>query len=584
MSKAPDMSNISAVLFDKECKIKYTSFNDTQDISSTFLNIDKNALSTYIALYSYATTNESNNDGNESTTSNTKNGNGNSNNNNNNNSSSNNHGEDRKDKEERKNPIITASLKNKRKLLLTKVRDTYFTILIKESLKYYQLELLRKGMRWVCNLISVDETIRLDTAMSFLSQMDNVFGYYHLLEDNNINDDIEFFSKNTFVYDLDKKEVVLEKNALATNFSNDALADWIYYIFKILKDKKRKEEEANNLDMGKGGLNDNFIVNNLKLPFKFTYDVINEIVGTAENSNTSNINLYTSLSEERETQNNGNEKYYPNTHFLKEKILEIKNKNVLIWEYDSFIGILSREKEEEEDDDDGDGELEYTILQEEEEKLLNLVKDYESVKFKQEEKGTYNFHYIIQSLESENTIMSNMKLNFEKEKEKKIKIEKKTKKEEEEEPIHQPQPSSSSITSSWFPHLNIASWSTNNQLKKDDNDKEYNSKSTVLINNLSEKEYGKLLNHLLTITSREKLSIKKAVEGELAEERLIKLKDYDLVIYITFVKNKFILVVKDFPLEKPDTLTQQQNGVEKELNNLYLLGSEATNFISSKII
>ncbi|KAL6927454.1 hypothetical protein ACO0SA_003752 [Hanseniaspora valbyensis] len=539
MSKAPDMSNISAVLFDKECKIKYTSFNDTQDISSTFLNIDKNALSTYIALYSYATTNESNNDGNESTISNTKNSNG-----NNNNNSSNNHGEDRKDREERKNPIITASLKNKRKLLLTKVRDTYFTILIKESLKYYQLELLRKGMRWVCNLISVDETIRLDTAMSFLSQMDNVFGYYHLLEDNNINDDITFYSKNVFVYDLDRKGVVLENNALATNFSNDALADWIYYIFKILKDKKRKEEEANNLDMGKGGLNDNFIVNNLKLPFKFTYDVINEIVGTAENSTTSNINLYTSLSEERETQNNGNEKYYPNTHFLKEKNFTIENKNVLIWEYDSFIGILR---------DGDDGELEYTILQEEEEKLLNLVKEYESVKFKQEEKGTYNFHYIIQSLEKE-------------------------------EPIHPPPTSSSSITSLWFPHLNIASWSTNNQLKKDDNDKDYNSKSTALINNLSEKEYEKLLNHLLTITSREKLSIKKAVEGELAEERLIKLKDYDLVIYITFVKNKFILVVKDFPLEKPDTLTQQQNEVEKGLNNLYLLGSEATNFISSKII
>ncbi|OBA25584.1 hypothetical protein HANVADRAFT_53821 [Hanseniaspora valbyensis NRRL Y-1626] len=560
MSKSPDMSNISAVLFDKECKIKYTSFNDTQDISSTFLNIDKNALSTYIALYSYATTNESNIDGNDSTTSDTKKS----------NSNNNNHGE------ERKNPIITASLKNKRKLLLTKVRDTYFTILIKESLKYYQLELLRKGMRWVCNLISVDETIRLDTAMGFLSQMDNVFGYYHLLEDNNINDNIDFYSKNTFVYNLDRREVVLESNALATNFSNDALADWVYYTFKSLRDKKKKEEEANNLDMGKGGLNDNFIVNNLKLPFKFTYDVINEIVGTAENSNASNINLYTSLSEERETQNNGKEKFYPNTHFLKEKIFAIENKNVLIWEYDSFIGILSREKEGEEDEEDDD-ELEYTILQEEEVKLLNLVEKYESVKFKQEERGTYNFHYIIQPLESENTIMSNMKLNFEKEKGKKIKIGKK-----EEEPVHPHPPSS--MTSSWFSHLNIPSWSTNNQLNKDDNEEDYDSKSTALINNLSEKEYEKLLNHLLTITSKEKLSINKAVKGELAEERLIKLKDYDLVIYITLVENKFILVVKDFPLEKPDTLTQQQNGVEKGLNNLYLLGSEATNFIFSKII
>ena len=581
MSKAPDMSNISAVLFDKECKIKYTSFNDTQDISSTFLNIDKNALSTYIALYSYATTNESNIDGNESTTSNTKNSNSNSNNKNNN---SNNHVEDSKDGEERKNPIITASLKNKRKLLLTKVKDTYFTILIKESLKYYQLELLRKGMRWVCNLISVDETIRLDTAMGFLSQMDNVFGYYHLLEDNNNNknkhdNSINFYSKNTFVYDLDRKEVVLENNALSTNFSNDALADWVYYTFKILRDKKKKEEEANNLDMGKGGLNDNFIVNNLKLPFKFTYDVINEIVGTTENSNTSNINLYTSLSEERETQINGKEKFYPNTHFLKEKEFAIEKKNVLIWEYDSFIGILSREKENEEDD----GELEYTILQEEEEKLLNLVKEYESMIFNKEERGIDNFHYIIQSLESENTIMSNMKLNFEKEKEKKIKIDQKKKKKEEPVPSLPP-PLSSSMTSSWFPHLNITSWSTNNQLKKDDNNEEDSLKSTALINNLSEKEYEKLLNHLLTITSREKLSIKKAGVGELAEERLIKLKDYDLVIYITFVENKFILVVKDFPLEKPDTLTQQQNGVEKGLNNLYLLGSEATNFITSKII
>lgn len=511
MSKAPDMSKISTVIFDKECKIKYTSFNDTQDLSMTFVNIDKNALSTYMALYSYATTDEKS----ISTTDRIQN--------------------ELKAKNVEQAPIITATLKNKRKLLLTKAGDIFFTMLIKDLLKYYELELLRKGMRWICNLMIIENDIRIDQFMGVLGEIQNLFNYYHLI-------DIDDTKENLFVYDLNRKSIVscCDFNGL----SNDVLADWVYYNFQILKDKKQRLM-LGDMPKPEDGLQDNFIVNNLKLPFKFTYDVINEIVGTGNHNGS---NLYSSLSEEGDDQLKTKENFLPNTHFLKATQV-IKNNKVLVWSYESFVGILPCD----------DDELELSILQEQEERLIRIANDYLSRKFKED--NNCDFHYIIQSIESENTIMSNFILTADETEEDTIKKQKEAQ------------------SSSWLTPWRPSFWSPADGSM----DSKHEKKPAGVVNNLSQKEYKKLVNHLLAITSREKLNINKNDTRSNPEERLIKLKDYNLVIYISSVSKKFIMVVKDFPLEKPVSSDRDLKELDPRLSNLHLLGLDAAKFISHKV-
>ena len=98
-----DVNRLSTVVYTGKCDILYTSFKNTQDINKSFLNVDKNALNMYIALYSYTVS------------TNTK--------------------EEQKDTEnellsEDNNDIeiITASIKNKRKLLIGHYKDIYITI------------------------------------------------------------------------------------------------------------------------------------------------------------------------------------------------------------------------------------------------------------------------------------------------------------------------------------------------------------------------------------------------------------------------------------------------------------------------
>ena len=54
---------------------------------------------------------------------------------------------------------------------------------------------------------------------------------------------------------------------------------------------------------------------------------------------------------------------------------------------------------------------------------------------------------------------------------------------------------------------------------------------------MSTSEYKKLFNHLLTISIKE-------CDYEV-KERMIKLKDYDLVIYLNVINEKFVMLVKD---------------------------------------
>lgn len=496
------MDKISTVVFTKDCKIKYTSFTDTLDITKTFVNVDRNALSTYIALYDYATTQSCSKNGVQ-------------------------------------DPIITATLRNKRKLLLAKTGEIYLTVLIKTSMKYYEIELLRKGLEWICNLIKVDSTIKMDKLMKFFGQERDLFNFYHLY------DGIKDAENNYFIYDLDARRVVCD----GTDLSSDPLSDWIYFNFKTLTDNKKSGIEKESSNTTGTLLQDNFVVNNIKLPFKFTYDVFNEILGGRENIST---NLYASLNEE---ENEENHNYVSSTHFLLEKQV-LEGKNNLIWQYKNFIAVVPV----------GDNdELELTVLQEKEVFLLKMIDNYESDRFK-EASVKPKFHYIIQSLSSGNILLSNFNVFF-------LNIVENKPENETEQLL---------VSSSWLSPIKNPFWSAPN-ISQSSQDQPDTLRNDGVIANLSKEEYKKLVNHLLTITSREKLAMAGRNKRDSPLERFIKLKDYDLVIYITSVNSKFVMVVKDFPLEQPDISVLESENGQTRLQSLHLLGSEAASFIASKI-
>ncbi|XBW38314.1 hypothetical protein QEN19_003903 [Hanseniaspora menglaensis] len=501
------MDKISSVIFTENCKIQYTSFSHSQDITSTFVNIDKNALSTYIALYSYATTVK------------------------------NKRSKASDEIAQESCPIITASLKTKKKLLLAKAGDIYITVLLKTTIKYYQLEILRKSVRWLCNLMFSVDDYKIDRLMAMFGHVNNIFDFYHTKEP------ITDVSNDFFFYDLETKRIV----SGGTEFSEDVLADWVYYLFKISKDKTSLSTTDTVSDK-RGIIQDNFLINNLKLPFKFTYDVINELVGISEGT-ISNTNVYRSLNEDDNIVDKGNEDYVSNTHFLKNRYL-IESKPCLVWIYKSLVAVIPCDQNE---------ELEYSILQEKEERLMRIVSDYEIESLKKHE-NKQNFHYIIQSFESNNLISTNLFLSLNSEE----------------------STETNKSSSSWIPPLNPTFWSNSTSSSRPGST-EVTDKKAGIINNLSYNDHVKLLNHLFTIASREKQNFTSQNFREAPKERLIKLKDYDLVIYITAVNNKFIMVVKDFPLEEPNNSIKSKIEASTKLSNLYLLGQDAADFISSNV-
>lgn len=404
------------------------------------MNVDKNALNTYIALYSYATsaTNHMIKKGNND------------------------------NKTDQTNlEVVSASIKNKRKLLIGHYKDMYITILISDMIKFYELEVLKKGIK------------RVLICMDFYNIIDHAYGLKELLETTLKEVDIyKYFYKfdnlkkqiidkdnNLLLYDAINRELVFSsiENGLET-----LLLNWIDYKNSYRSNKSFSEVFRNEFfpslehkeDIDENILNKTY--NNLKMPLQYTYEVLNEIIGINKD-NATNLML------ENETIDENIK--IKNTQFFS-KVFKIDEEKYLFWSKEGYIGFMRVD------------DIEMSILKEYDDMIIDRVNEYESKNNAIEHK---NFHYIIKRVEEDAIIYTNFNANESHEEERKWTL-----------------------------------WPT---------------KTSKNIQNLTNSEYKNLYNHLLTILMKE-------CDYEV-KERMIKLKDYDLVIYLNVIDNDFVMIVKD---------------------------------------
>ena len=435
-----DIDRLSTVVYTSSCKILYTSFKNTQDINKTFMNVDRNALNTYIALYSYATS--ASNHRMNSTGDNNK-------------------------ADESNVDIVSASIKNKRKLLIGHYKDTYITILISDMIKFYELEVLKKGIRRI--LLCMDFYKVFDHEYDLKELVENtlkevdIYKYFHKFD--NFKKQIINKDNHLLIYDLTNREIVFSSIG---KYLETLLLNWIDYksshklnksfseVFhsEFFPSLEQQEELSENI------LNKTY--NHLRMPFQYTYEVLNEIIGI-NNENVANLML------ENETIDENIK--IKNTHFFN-KVFKINDEKHLFWVNEGYVAFMKVD------------DIEMSILKEYDDMIIDRVNEYESRNKTLEHK---NFHYIIKRVEEEALIYTNFNVNEGHEEERKWTL-----------------------------------WPT---------------RTSKNIENLSNIQYKSLYNHLLTIVMKE-------CDYEV-KERMIKLKDYDLVIYLNVIDNDFVMIVKD---------------------------------------
>lgn len=435
-----DIDRLSTVVYTSSCKILYTSFKNTQDINKTFMNVDRNALNTYIALYSYATSAS--------------------------NHRMNSTGDDNK-ADESNVDIVSASIKNKRKLLIGHYKDTYITILISDMIKFYELEVLKKGIRRILICMDFYKTFDHDYDLkelveNTLKEVD-IYKYFHKFD--NFKKQITNQDNHLLIYDLTNREIVFSSIG---KYLETLLLNWIDYksshklnksfseVFhsEFFPSLEQQEELSENI------LNKTY--NHLRMPFQYTYEVLNEIIGI-NNENVANLML------ENETIDENIK--IKNTHFFN-KVFKINDEKHLFWVNEGYVAFMKVD------------DIEMSILKEYDDMIIDRVNEYESRNKTLEHK---NFHYIIKRVEEEALIYTNFNVNEGHEEERKWTL-----------------------------------WPT---------------RTSKNIENLSNIQYKSLYNHLLTIVMKE-------CDYEV-KERMIKLKDYDLVIYLNVIDNDFVMIVKD---------------------------------------
>lgn len=435
-----DIDRLSTVVYTSSCKILYTSFKNTQDINKTFMNVDRNALNTYIALYSYATSAS--------------------------NHRMNSTGDDNK-ADESNVDIVSASIKNKRKLLIGHYKDTYITILISDMIKFYELEVLKKGIRRI--LICMDFYKAFDHDYDLKELVENtlkevdIYKYFHKFD--NFKKQIINKDNHLLLYDLTNREIVFSSIG---KYLETLLLNWIDYksshklnksfseVFhsEFFPSLEQQEELSENI------LNKTY--NHLRMPFQYTYEVLNEIIGI-NNENVANLML------ENETIDENIK--IKNTHFFN-KVFKINDEKHLFWVNEGYVAFMKVD------------DIEMSILKEYDDMIIDRVNEYESRNKTLEHK---NFHYIIKRVEEEALIYTNFNVNEGHEEERKWTL-----------------------------------WPT---------------RTSKNIENLSNIQYKSLYNHLLTIVMKEC--------DYQVKERMIKLKDYDLVIYLNVIDSDFVMIVKD---------------------------------------
>lgn len=435
-----DIDRLSTVVYTSSCKILYTSFKNTQDINKTFMNVDRNALNTYIALYSYATSAS--------------------------NHRMNSTGDDNK-ADESNVDIVSASIKNKRKLLIGHYKDTYITILISDMIKFYELEVLKKGIRRI--LICMDFYKIFDHEYDLKELVENtlkevdIYKYFHKFD--KFKKQITNQDNHLLIYDLTNREIVFSSIG---KYLETLLLNWIDYksshklnksfseVFhsEFFPSLEQQEELSENI------LNKTY--NHLRMPFQYTYEVLNEIIGI----NTENV---ANLMLENETVDENIK--IKNTHFFN-KVFKINDEKHLFWVNEGYVAFMKVD------------DIEMSILKEYDDMIIDRVNEYESRNKTLEHK---NFHYIIKRVEEEALIYTNFNVNEGHEEERKWTL-----------------------------------WPT---------------RTSKNIENLSNIQYKSLYNHLLTIVMKE-------CDYEV-KERMIKLKDYDLVIYLNVIDSDFVMIVKD---------------------------------------
>lgn len=431
-----DVDRLSTVVYTAKSDILYTSFKNTQDINKSFLNVDKNALNMYIALYSYTL----------STT--TK-------------------GVDKEEGEEDVE-VIVASIKNKRKLLIGHYKEIYITILITDMIKYYELEVLKKGIKRILICMDLYTMIGIDYELKNLVegvlQEVNIYKYFYKYD--YLKKDETKVDEKVLIYDYINRETV--HNTLDKKLETMVL-NWIDY--KDATKQKHTLLEAIQAEFYKSTetqqvaeetiLNKTF--HNLTMPIQYTYEVLNEIIGLNKE------NVSTLMLQNDEADENIKIK---NTNFFN-KVLHINDNDYIIWTYEGYISFMRVE------------DIEMSIMKEYDDTILDRIKEYENSNKRTKEE---NFHYIIKKIDVDDEVFTNFNVND----------------------THDDEGNKWSL------------WLT---------------KTSRNIKNLSASEYKKLFNHLLTILDKEC-----AYE---VKERMIKLKDYDLVIYLNVVGDKFVMLVKD---------------------------------------
>lgn len=404
------------------------------------MNVDRNALNTYIALYSYATSAS--------------------------NHRMNSTGDDNK-ADESNVDIVSASIKNKRKLLIGHYKDTYITILISDMIKFYELEVLKKGIRRILICMDFYKTFDHDYDLkelveNTLKEVD-IYKYFHKFD--NFKKQIINKDNHLLIYDLTNREIVFSSIG---KYLETLLLNWIDYksshklnksfseVFhsEFFPSLEQQEELSENI------LNKTY--NHLRMPFQYTYEVLNEIIGI----NTENV---ANLMLENETVDENIK--IKNTHFFN-KVFKINDEKHLFWVNEGYVAFMKVD------------DIEMSILKEYDDMIIDRVNEYE---FRNKTLEHKNFHYIIKRVEEEALIYTNFNVNEGHEEERKWTL-----------------------------------WPT---------------RTSKNIENLSNIQYKSLYNHLLTIVMKE-------CDYEV-KERMIKLKDYDLVIYLNVIDSDFVMIVKD---------------------------------------
>ncbi|CAI8508837.1 unnamed protein product [Hanseniaspora opuntiae] len=359
-----DIDRLSTVVYTSSCKILYTSFKNTQDINKTFMNVDRNALNTYIALYSYATS--ASNHRMNSTGDNNK-------------------------ADESNVDIVSASIKNKRKLLIGHYKDTYITILISDMIKFYELEVLKKGIRRI--LLCMDFYKTFDHEYDLKEFVENtlkevdIYKYFHKFD--NFKKQIINKDNHLLIYDSTNREIVFSSigKSLET-----LLLNWIDYksshkLNKSFSEVFRSEffpSLGHQEEMSENILNKTY--NHLRMPFQYTYEVLNEIIGI----NTENV---ANLMLENETVDENIK--IKNTHFVN-KVFKINDEKHLFWVNEGYVAFMKVD------------DIEMSILKEYDDMIIDRVNEYESRNKTLEHK---NFHYIIKRVEEEALIYTNFNVN-----------------------------------------------------------------------------------------------------------------------------------------------------------------------------